>query len=241
MPCFDVQIYNAVSSSAVSRHSWNWLATVFLSSPSFSFCQIGKSVGKSLELEWWLMTRLLWCTLPCWRTLTLLHFSALIGQPCKLPCLCTWGPSLSQPPTQGSGWAILFWLSAGHKPPPSTAVTYCGPIYCLVLERKVGMSQIGDENLWIYLRISRTFYACGPKKWPLCTYTIHHNRDTKQWQSNTIQTTAIWYSPGLCCEPRCNLGLALFVSPDFIKGDLHNLRYVYKAFMKMDISWHNLD
>lgn len=36
-------------------------------------------------------------------------------------------------------------------------------------------------------------------------------------------------------------GFALFVSPDFIEGDLHNLWYVCNAFMKMDINWHNLD
>lgn len=63
--------FTAVSSSADFCPSWNWLATVILSSLSFSFCQIGKRVGTSLELEWWLMTRLLWCTLPCWRTATL--------------------------------------------------------------------------------------------------------------------------------------------------------------------------
>lgn len=36
-------------------------------------------------------------------------------------------------------------------------------------------------------------------------------------------------------------GSRLFVSPDFVEGDLHNLWYVYNAFMKMDINWHNLD
>lgn len=35
--------------------------------------------------------------------------------------------------------------------------------------------------------------------------------------------------------------VALFFSPYLIKGDLHNLWYVCKAFTEMDINWHNLD
>lgn len=36
-------------------------------------------------------------------------------------------------------------------------------------------------------------------------------------------------------------GFHCFVSPHFIEGDSNNLWYVYNAFMKMDIKWHNLD
>ena len=83
--------------------------------------------------------------------------------------------------------------------------------------------------------------ACKKKKKPQCTYRVHYDRDSKQWRSNAIQTTATWYSPGLWRGPRCYLGLTVFVSPDFIEGDLHNPWYVYNAFIKMDINWHNLD
>lgn len=75
------------------------------------------------------MTRLLWCTLPCWRTLTLLHFSALIGQPCKPPPpACMWGSGLSKQP---SVWAILFWLGTARKPSNMSAAHH-GPVYCVV-------------------------------------------------------------------------------------------------------------
>lgn len=72
-------------------------------------------------------------TPPLVHTSLLTHccFSALIGQPCKLPSQCMWGPVLSKPPTQRNVQAILFWLSTEHKP-HCMSVPHCGPVYCVV-------------------------------------------------------------------------------------------------------------
>lgn len=206
--------FNAVSSREISCHSWNWLATDILSSPPFSFCQIGKRVGTSLELEWWLMRRLLWCTLPCWRTATLFSTNwATLQTP--LPVYSMWGPGPSKPPTQRSMWALVFWLSTAHKP-PTMSTTYHGPVLCvvhicLILSRASQAINI-DKRWEPMISFEQWNYLYLPaKNWPLCTYRIHYDGDCKQWQNNAIQTTATWYSPGLCCGPWCYLGLALFV------------------------------
>lgn len=127
-------------------HCWNGLAAVIPASPSFSSCQTGERVGKSPELKWWLMTRLLRCTLPCWHALTVLHFSALIGQPCKLSALRMWAPGLSQPPTQQSVWATLLWLNIAHRKHTVGLFT----VYC-TFARYCAMIVTEEKYLWVYI------------------------------------------------------------------------------------------
>lgn len=75
------------------------------------------------------MTRLLWCTLPCWRTAALfstnwatLHilFPVHVGSSSE-------HTSYSEKNVQ----AILLWLSTDRKR-PSTLAAHCGPVYCEV-------------------------------------------------------------------------------------------------------------
>lgn len=64
-------------------------------------------------------------------------FSALIGQPCKLPSQCTWSPDLSKPPTQRNVWAIWLWLSTEPRPhcmsAPQRGLVYCVVHFCQTL------------------------------------------------------------------------------------------------------------
>lgn len=114
---------NGVSANVVSCHSWKWLATVILSSASFSFCQIGKRVGTSSELEWWLMTHLFWCTLPCWRTATLFSTNwATLQTP--LPVFVG---SETEQTTHSEKCVRYTVLITAHKP-PSMSATLSGPV-----------------------------------------------------------------------------------------------------------------
>ena len=147
--------------------------------PSLSLPLPSAAARQGKGLAWacsWLMTHLLRCTLPCWRTLALLHFSALIGKSCKLSSLCMWGPGLSQPTTHSAKCLGLIKHCA--------RVTHFGSVYCVMhIYKTVGRAPRATllteaENLWEKLSYS---YAVQKKNAPHVFNRTHY--DTKQWQS----------------------------------------------------------
>lgn len=122
-------------------------------------------------------------TPPLVHTSLLTHccFSALIGQPCKLPSQCTWGPVLSKPPTQRNVQAILFWLSTEHKPhcmsAPHLPDTKMGTMSHKYWQKMRSYEYLfGNWNYYIYLQ-KRTSMHINTLWKGLQTMTKHCNPD----------------------------------------------------------------
>lgn len=135
-------------------------------------------------------------TPPLVHTSLLTHccFSALIGQPCKLPSQCTWGPVLSKPPTTHSEKCASYIVLIKHwtQAPLHVSTTLWSSLLCSahLPDTKMGtMSHkywqkmrsyeylFGKWNYYIYLQKRTSMHITNTLWKGLQTMTKHCNPD----------------------------------------------------------------